>query len=241
MGDAYDSSIDHLASLGTELVRPAVDGGAFFCGVSEEQFAINGVTYQWPKGSDLTWSIDFSSLGSLSDRDVKDAIHSALKEIAECCDVTHRYIANAAAANIRITRQRLDGKSGVLADCQIPVGNVAVDRTSLLMRIDDSESWVLSETPGQSIDFYRVVLHELLHGHGLGHKPASIREPALIAPMYSPVLRNLQPADKAELVRRYGSRQVAPPPPSPVPGGTPVIVTIEQGGKKWQGPIPKVA
>lgn len=215
-------------------LRPVAEGGGLFCGVTEEQFAINGVTYAWPKGSKLTWGIAFSSLGALSAMDVKDAIAHSLSEISACSDVRHEYIGNADRANIKITSRRLDGPSGVLADCQIPVGNVSVDQTQLLMRIDDSEAWGLYDSPpAGKIDFYRVVLHELLHGHGLGHKPANVHAPALIAPMYDRNIRNLQDADKAELARRYGQPVVATP--TPVPSGKPTTkVQVVIDGATWE-------
>lgn len=229
------------SALENELEVPLSQGGGMFCAQNAEGYAINGVTYQWPRGSVLTWGLAFSRLAGLSDMDVKDAVTAALKEIAECCDVSHEYTANVGGANFQLTTQRLDGASGVLADFQIPVGNVGPS-THLLGRFDDSENWVLAENPPVgSIDFYRVVLHELEHGHGLGHKPASIQAPALIAPIYSPTIRHLQQADKDELVRRYGPPKPVvspPPPPIPVPGANPIVLTttsvLEQGGKKWQ-------
>lgn len=228
-------------------LRSVLDGGRLFCGVTEEQFAINGVTYQWPRGSKLTWGLDFSRLGSLSDMDVKGCFAAALKEISECCDISHSMVANPRSANFLITQKRLDGAMGVLADCQIPVGNVTPD-TQLLMRLDDSEAWVISETPAPNqIDLYRVCLHELEHGHGLGHKPANIAAPALIAPTYSRTLRNLQKADKDELVRRYGvaATTVVPPavnpPVPPTPGSKPVNVTVEQDGKIWKGQLQRAS
>lgn len=220
-------------------IRPVEDGGGFFCGVSEEHFAINGVTYRWPVGSKLTWGIGFTRLGALSDMDCKDAITEALKEISGSSNISHEYIANADRANIKIISRRLDGPSGVLADCQIPVGNVSVDQTQLLMRIDDSEAWGLfANPPANKIDFYRVVLHELLHGHGLGHKPANINEAALIAPMYDRNIRNLQAADKAELQRRYGpAKAPATPPTAPpsTPGDRPQAkVQVVIDGVTWE-------
>lgn len=226
------------ADLELHGLRSALDGGCLFCGVTEEAFAINGVTYQWPRGSHLTWGINFSRLGQLSDMDVKDAITHALKEISDCCDVTHEYTANTNGASFIITQQRLDGKGGVLADFQIPVGNVQVGQTQLLGRLDDSEQWVIAENPpAGTIDFYRVILHELEHGHGLGHKPASVAGSALIAPIYSPTIGRLQTLDIQELQRRYGPAVTAPAEPAtPHPFGDSigVDVIVTQGNVKYR-------
>jgi hypothetical protein len=235
VADQPDTSV-----LVRETESPLASGGGLFCGVTEEAFAINGVTYSWPRGSRLKWGIAFSRLGELSDMDVKDTIVETLKEISACCDVSHEYVANPNAANLRIETRRLDGQSGVLADCQIPVGNVSTDTTTLQLRLDDSEAWGLYDNPPAGrIDLYRVLLHEFEHGHGLGHKPPSIQLPALISPVYSPVMRHLQAADISELVRRYGAPQLPPPPPAggPRPVNFKGIGEIEQDGKKWRGNI----
>lgn len=235
MGDGHEQIDDAAAEMFG--LRSALDGGFIFCGVSEEQFAINGVTYRWPVGSKLTWSLGFSRLGELDDLTLKQTYSACFAEISACCNVSHGYTANPRAANILVNIARLDGRGGVLADMQIPVGNVGVD-SQLLGRVDDGEVWGLFETPpADKIDFYRVALHELLHAHGLGHKPVNVAAPALIAPMYSRTIRHLQEADKAELVRRYGVPKNAPiPVPAPtVPSGVKpnveVAVTID--GEKW--------
>lgn len=242
MDGVQGAKFNPWATLDKELELPVGAGGGCFCGVSQEQFAINGKRYQWPRGSKLTWSIEFSRLGQLSDLDVKDAISAFCAEIVGVCDVALAYVKNPAAANIKWITRRLDGPSGVLAQMQIPVGNVSTDTTQLLGEIDDGENWVLSENPpAGTIDFYRTGLHEMEHAMGLGHAPASLQEPALIAPVYSPRIRHLQPADIAELVIRYGTpKPVTTPdhPPVPVPGSTPIVLTsthvVVQGDKKWQ-------
>lgn len=230
-----------LTTLERELTTPLSEGGGMFCAQNSEGYAINGVTYQWPRGSKLKWGKEFTALGAISSDDVISCIKEFLKEISECCDVFFEYITNPLAANIKLTRMRLDGASGVLADMQIPVGNVSAENSQLLGRFDDSENWVLADNPpANTIDFYRVGLHEWLHAMGLGHKPASVQVPALISPIYSPTMRHLQAADKSELIRRYGVPQtpIAPPPTS---GSKPIncsqIITIEQGGKKWKGTL----
>lgn len=226
------------SQLDRELETSVTEGGGAFCGQNTQEFAINGVTYRWPPGSRLTIGVGFSQLGDLSQSDCKDAIAEAVKEPAAACNVSFDIISNPLQANIKLIRNRLDGQSGVLAQMGIPM-NPRPD-TQLIGEFDDSEAWGLFQNPPNGrIDFYRVFLHEFLHALGLGHKPASIREPALIAPIYSPVIRHLQPADIGELVRRYGAPTSPPPPPAA--GGKPVNVKfqaeVEQDGKLWRGEV----
>jgi hypothetical protein len=212
--DTQSVSSDQWTDAELEMlgIKPASEGGVLFCGVELQEYAISGVTYQWPRGSHLLWRLDFSRLGPLSDMDVADAWTECLKEYAGCCDLTFGKASASQVPNLLITTRRLDGASGVLADCEIPVGNVNPG-TTLKMRIDDSENWGIVQNPPRGIiDLYRVLLHEGLHGLGLGHKPANVNEKAVIAPIYDVTLRSLQPADKGELVRRYGQ-------PKQVPGG----------------------
>lgn len=200
-----------MQELIDEIGKSVSLGGCAFCAVELQEYAINGVTYGWRKGSHLKFALDFDDLGPLRSVDVREAVVTALKEISDCCEITHELVASALNANLVVKLARLDGAMGVLADCQIPAPGSTPDSTQLTMRIDTGERWALSVNPtGDQIDFYRVFLHEALHGHGLGHKPASIRDPALIAPMYSPSIRNLQPADKGELLRRYGPAKATP-------------------------------
>lgn len=223
-----------------------------FCGQHDSGFQIGGVTYQWPRGSHLTWSLGFSRLGALDDLTLKEVYKQAFAEISACCNVTHAYTSNSRSANILVNVQRLDGPSGVLADMQLPVGNV--DQSSqLLGRIDDSEVWgVFDNPPPNKIDLYRVVLHELLHAHGLGHKPDSVQGVALIAPMYSRSVRNLQALDIKELQRRYGEPKTQSPtaPTQPPTAGTDKLIVEELrvsiGGKRYRlsgsvGPMQMVA
>lgn len=222
MGDGFDET----ALIAAEMDCSVLEGGTAFCGVTQEHFAINGVTHQWPRGSHIKWFAGFDDLGAIRAADVRQCFTEALKEISGCCDVTHEMVASQHNANLLIILARMDGASGVLADCQIPMGNVSSDNTQLTMRLDTGERWGLSATPtGDMIDLYRVFLHEALHGHGLGHKPNSIRDPALIAPMYSPLLRNLQVADKQELVRRYGTPKPVVIPPV-TPGSAPATIAV---------------
>lgn len=232
------ASLDDWTPQELELygLRSATDGGMLFCGVTEEAFAINGVTYKWPIGSRLKWNLDFSRLGNLGDQDLKQAYSDALAEIEMAQGgLTFEYTANPRVANILCVVKRLDGPSGVLADMQIPVGNPRADSTQLGGRFDDAEAWVIAKNPGRNqIDFYRVALHESLHAMGLGHAPVDRSNPCLIEPMYSQTIRNLQPRDKSELVRRYGERREvpAPAPDEPVGDSVGVELIIRHMGKQ---------
>lgn len=209
-------------------LRPVTEGGVLYCGVTVEEYAIGGVTYSWPAAiRKLRWSLNFSRLGRFSDMDFKDRATTWFKEIADCCDREFEYISNPRLANILYTVQRLDGKSGVLADMQIPVGNMTPD-SQLVGRFDDSEEWT---DEGGGILLYPVGLHETEHAMGLGHKPANVREPALISPAYNPLIRTLQAADIAELQRRYGKPKVVTPPPpdQPTVGRT---FTFQEGSER---------
>lgn len=235
------AEIVDYSTLARELETPLSEGGGTFCGQEQQGFAINGVTFQWVRGSKLTWGYAFSRAGQLTFDDMVSATKEFLKEITEACDIFFEFTTNANAANIKVTTQRLDGASGVLADMQIPSPGSRSDNTQLVGRLDDSENWGLFDNPpAGTIDFYRVMLHEWLHACGLGHRPPSITKPALIAPLYSPTMRHLQPADKDELTRRYGSPQ-PPIEPPPSAGRKPVnfkgIQEIEQGGQKWKGTV----
>lgn len=242
--DLYASATDHqryiMRSAG---IAPATEGGGLFCGVMAQEFAIDGVTYQWPRGSKLAWNLGFSRLGSLGDMDLKQSVKEALQEVEDCCDLAFEYTANPRLANVLAKVARLDGKNGVLAQMGIPVGNVSETTTQLNGEFDDSESWVISDNPqpGQ-IDFYRVWLHEFEHALGLGHKPANVPGDALIAPIYSPRIRHLCDLDKQELVRRYGPSKSAPTAPKS-DAGIVGRIEVEIDGVKYaaQGTLKKVA
>ena len=238
MGDGFEFLDEHLAALGQELSTSVLQGGAGFCGVTLESFAINGVTHYWRKGSKLKIAVDFDDLGQMPAAQVKEAIEAAVNEIRAVTDgLTFELFTPTLSANLICKLARLDGPSGVLADCMIPMPNASTDNTQLTMRIDTGEVWrVFSGSVNGAIDFQRVWLHEFLHGIGLGHKPASIAKPALIAPMYSPAIRNLQEADIGEIVRRYGGRTtpIEPPPATiPSPTGIQGEIKVTLNGETW--------
>lgn len=227
-----------LADLG---LRSVDDGGTLFCPLTEA-FAINNVTYKWPAGSLIRWHLAFDRLGSLSDMDLKGMREANLAEIAAACDLRFEYTSNPKTANLLGITAQMDGPSGVLADHQIPMPGANASKTQLLGRFDLGERWGLYEghPPAGKIDAGRVDLHELLHAMGLGHKPESITDPALIEARYSPYIRHLQEADKRELRRRHGPSKAEPKDdPRPIPpasGSSEKPVFIDLSGIKVSQP-----
>jgi hypothetical protein len=251
MGDGFDHLDTNLHALGMELTTSVLQGGSGFCGVNVQEYAINGVTYGWKRGSRLKIAVDFDDLGALRSNQVKEIIEAQINQIRAVTDgITFDLFTPTLSANIVCKLARLDGPNGVLADCQIPQPNASPDNTQLLMRIDTGEVWgyFTSQRINGIIDFGRTWLHEFLHGIGLGHQPASIQKPAIIQAMYNPLLWLLQDTDKSEIVRRYGGAAVKPapapvPPPLGAPSEIPVVVTAKTqwGEYRASGPLKPVA
>jgi len=229
--DARDRELLDMAGL-----TPITDGGGIFCGVGPQHFAINGVTYRWPQSRGLKFHVPAGlTIGSFGSADLKQLYVRAFGDIAAACDFSAEYTPNEKNANFYVQIVRLDGKQGVLADHEIPIPNGGMEQT-LRLRLDVSEAWVVDGSPRNGeIDLYRVLLHELLHGVGLGHAPIDRANPALIEPMYSPLVSGLQPRDVAELQRRYGKPKTEEGANGPVmPAILPLDVTVELFGQKYQ-------
>jgi hypothetical protein len=224
MGDGFDEMTEHLQSLEHELSTSVLNGGSGFCGVTAQEYAIGGTTHYWRKGSKLKIALDFDDLGVLRANQVREIIEAQVNQVRAVTDgLSFELFTPSLSANLVCKLARLDGPSGVLADCGIPMPNASPDNTQLQMRIDTGEAWrhFTSERVNGAIDFGRTWLHEFLHFLGLGHKPTSISDPAIIAPSYNPLLWLLQQADKGEIVRRYGGRTTPIVPVPPIPPVTP--------------------
>lgn len=248
MGDGFDQLDEHLHCLGQELCKSVHDGGAAFCGVNVQEYAINGVTYCWKRGSKLKIALDFDDLGALRANQVREIIEAQINQIRAVTDgLSFELFTPTLSANLVCKLARLDGKNGVLADCQVPPVNANPASTQLTMRIDTGENWqyFTSQRINNAIDFGRTWLHEFLHGIGLGHQPQSIQKPAIIQPAYNPLLWLLQDTDKGEIVRRYGGRTTPiEPTPDPVPvGGMQGEIKVTLNGETWvaAGAMRKVA
>lgn len=99
------------------------------------------------------------------------------------------------------------GRSGVLADQQLPVSN-----PPLQMRINNIIAWVVAQNPpaGQ-VDLLRTLRHELGHFIGLSHFPVGGPK-ELMEPSISEI-RAVQPTEAALVAKIYGEPQQIPVPP----------------------------
>lgn len=223
----------------------SVDTGLLFCGTNEQGFAISGVTYKWPVTTGLRWGLGISSLGPLSEMDIKGMYTDIFAEIAAVIDFHPQYTPNWRTANFVVNLRRLDGRGGTLAQAGIPMPNFNAN-SQLDVEWDDSEAWGLFENPPPGkIDAYRVGLHETLHWFGLGHGAVDPNDPALIEPRYSERIRHLMPRDKKELLRRYKPATGITPVPQPPPVGPGEIkgtlrVVIDGATYEATGPLRKV-
>ena len=213
-------------------LRPVTKGGSLYCPLILP-FAINGVTYAWPKGMVLGWNIGMARLGDLTDVDMKEGAAANFAQIESYIrDLKFVYNPNPKTANFLTLSRKLDAQGGILAQHRIVMPG-ATAATQLPGEFDVSERWVRSRTAIQgAIDFDRTHLHEVLHGLGLGHGDVDKADPALIEPMYSWSIWALQPRDIAELQRRYSKAEVAPSPPA-APSARGQKITLESAGYRY--------
>ena len=148
------------------------------------------------------------------------------EQINAACGAKLYQIETARLARVLPGTRKIDGPSGVLAESQLPCGNVI----QCLQWYDGGEHWEVNWPPvdRQKINLNLVALHEVMHALGIPHAPQNMD--AVIAPYYNADLRGLRPYDVAELRRRYGPPRVIPTPvptptppapaPTPTPGGS---------------------
>lgn len=159
-----------------------------------------------------------TSLGGVPLGRLKEVIQDAVvTSWAAVAGVDGREAGPGERPDLLIRLARLDGRGGVLADCQLPGPAVQ------LMRVDVGESWVVQlgvRRPDGQTDLWRVLRHEAGHFWGLGHAPRGSRN--LMAPVYSDSVDGpTGDWDQSEMQRLHGPpRPAAPRPPQgppPVP------------------------
>ena len=191
------------------------DEPLYFCRVPDHLGA--GGDCRWPD-PDVPFAL-VKLIPGVSEGDYLGAALWSAAEIAKVCRANLHEITTAAAARILLSSRTIDGPGGVLAEANLPCGNLR----QCGLWCDGSDRWdVAWQTWGDPIQSGRiplrlVVLHEGLHAVGLPHtnQPGNVMNPSL-----QTSLRGLGLWDRAELIRRYGAVPVSPPPPPPpVPPG----------------------
>lgn len=173
--------------------------------VMPEQIGNNG-SCRWPN-KDVAWTI-VQGLPNVPNEILKQAYTLAWSYISEVCGLTPFFVSEANKAQVIMGSRGIDNAGGVLAESELPCGNVKVCR----QWYDTGENWVISENPTQGqIDLVRVACHELIHALGVNHGPAG----NLMAPVYSPMIRKPRSWDIEQLQARYGPPNPINPPPGP--------------------------
>lgn len=179
--------------------------GHYYCG--QPDALATGTLKRAPQAR---WWLD-GELSRISRAEMLGPLQAAFDGWSAVADVTGTMAQSASEADLIVRVHRLDGASGVLADCELP------GPTQQRMRLDDSEQWVVHVGAGVAagaVDLYRVLLHELGHFWGLGHAPQGSDN--LMAPTYSRQIWTPRSWETAEMQARYG----APKPrtrPAPAP------------------------
>lgn len=128
-------------------------------------------------------------------------------------------------ADFLVITSSIDGRQGVLADCQLP------GPRQQLCRIDNAEAWTVQLGPSVAnnvIDLDRVMKHEIGHFWGIGHDRQGAK--SLMAPTYSRSIFDAKEWDIEMIQSLYG-----PPMSIPEPGQIPTYqVWYDQNGKEMK-------
>lgn len=188
------------------------------CGVTANPQA-RGVLSRWGL-KEVTYSIETALTGAnFSATDYAAIVAEAFAEFPRVCGLRFRPANAGEHVNLVIgagrgRRAGFDGRSGVLAWCELPPSDGFKGQLRLMM--DQEEIWAASRgsLPRSAILVVNVLRHEAGHGVGVSHHNAPN---SLMNPTYSESIATFQPADIAELVDRYGQPTASPPAPPPPP------------------------
>lgn len=180
-----------------------------FCAVPESSLeTADAQVCRWPAGHVITYRID-GKLPQFSDAEYLEIFELAtsLWEAKSGVRIEHKATG---PANVVILTKAIDGQAGVLAQAELPCGNITPS-TRLRQWYDTHENWVhAANPPAAKMDLLRVAAHEWGHSLGIGHETTpGVR--ALMDPKVSEI-RTLQPWDIEQIRLRYGDPSNTPPP-----------------------------
>lgn len=197
-----------------------IPAGKTFCNTPPQELALaTEQLSQWPVGTEITFGIG-ALVPGFSKQQMIDLGVEAYREWHEKSGLPPvRYTANNNDAKIIVMTRAIDGKYGVLAEAELPAGNITSDR-QLRMWFDLRDTWSDSMNPPSGrIPILPVWKHEAGHSFGLGHNMDGIKN-ALMDPTLSDIT-TLQLWDIQQIQVRYGKPEMSPPstpttqPPSP--------------------------
>lgn len=159
---------------------------------------------KWPDGN-ITWDI-VAEIKGLTRLQVQEGITEAMNRWKKVCGIRPQFTPGNPDARIKVGSRSIDGPMGVLAESELPCGNVRQCR----QWYDNGDPWALFDGAGNGnlIDFVRVATHELGHAFGMNH----IGGGNLLAPTYSRTIWTPQAGDIQEMQARYGPPDLVPPP-----------------------------
>lgn len=160
---------------------------------------------QWPMGHNLTWCV-IETIPGFTIEELAAVCADAWKSWDGVCGITITRVTNPATANILIGTRRIDGPMGVLAEAELPCGNIRPN-SQLRVWIDNSDRFVrAANPPAGKIDLLRVIRHEFGHSLGIGHNANGVTD-SLMDPTVSHIVE-LQSWDIEQAVLRYGKNDI---------------------------------
>lgn len=187
--------------------KPLVSRLSSFCRTVVPAQA-NASNCRW-RHSPVTWRVT-ETPDEFTDEEYADIVRLAFAAWEAICGLRTKEAKDDERPNIVFLARRIDGRNGVLAEAQLPCGNVT-SSTQLWCRVDVGEDWRNYKGPLHSglMDILRVLMHEIGHLLGISHEKTA----AIIALM-DPTVQNVrapQDWDINEAQLRYGPPSDTPP------------------------------
>lgn len=190
-----------------------------FCGLPDHI-----ITEQIRRNPIATWRFAGPALPTVGLQETLVEIQKSFDKWSAVAPIQATQAAENDTPSILITTLRLDGRNGVLADCQLPGPRVQQ------MRLDSSELYIVAlpgDIPGGRIGLGNVLTHELGHFWGFGHHSGDTN--SLMDAIYDPDIDKPQTRDVREMQRLYPGSPAKPPVPDPLPPpptGNKVVIEI---------------